>query len=103
MLRWVNFGRRFRLKVGQYCTPIHIVCDSGQKLNLNSTVANAVVSGEVDLIDWMVYHSGQKVDVTGVLFDAVNSGGIEMIKWLFFKSGQEIKISGFVSDICHSL
>jgi len=23
VLGWVNFGRRFRLKVGQYCTPIH--------------------------------------------------------------------------------
>lgn len=23
VLGWVNFGRRFRLKVGQYCSPIH--------------------------------------------------------------------------------
>ena len=23
MLRWVNFGRRSGLQVGQYCTPIH--------------------------------------------------------------------------------
>lgn len=70
MLRWVNFGRRFRLKVGHFCTPVH----NHTCKQLLCVVMDYIVP---DFDDWIgridaMMHRPEEAQVPRKIADALN-------------------------------